>query len=54
MNIEIPVIQLAELSNASSLAKLAEKTFRFEILGNKTFALGSAIQQDYIFARSIP
>ena len=27
---------------------------QFEILGNKTFALGSAIQQDYIFARSIP
>ena len=28
MNIEIPIIQLAEPSNASSLAKLAEKTFR--------------------------
>jgi len=28
MNIEIPIIQLAEPSNAASLAKLAEKTFR--------------------------
>ena len=28
MNIEIPIIQLAEPFNASSLAKLAEKTFR--------------------------
>ena len=37
MNIEIPIIQLAEPSNASSLAKLAEKTFRdaFASLNNK-------------------
>jgi len=37
MNIEIPVIQLAVPSNASSLAKLAEKTFRdaFAQLNNK-------------------
>jgi GNAT superfamily N-acetyltransferase len=28
MNMEIPIIQLAEPSNASSLAKLSEKTFR--------------------------
>jgi GNAT superfamily N-acetyltransferase len=28
MNIEIPIIQLAEPPNASSLAKIAEKTFR--------------------------
>jgi len=28
MNIEIPIIQLAEPSNAPSLARLAEKTFR--------------------------
>jgi ribosomal protein S18 acetylase RimI-like enzyme len=37
MNIEIPAIQLAVPSNASSLAKLAEKTFRdaFAKLNNK-------------------
>ena len=28
MNIKIPIIQLAEPSDAPSLAKLAEKTFR--------------------------
>ena len=28
MNIELPIIQLAEPSDASSLATLAEKTFR--------------------------